>query len=391
MSTPGTPGTPGIGTWLKLEKPNLQQLIDVLRDSGYRVVGPQVQDEAIVLSDLGSVEQLPIGMIDEQDGGYYRLRADEEAGWFDFVVGPQSLKPFVLPPRETLLSLQNTGTGWQVKTTEVDEPPVAVLGVRGCDLNALAIMDRVFLGGPHVDPRYRRRRESLFLVGVHCRRAAPTCFCHSLHSGPALPAGFDLGLSELDECFLVEVGSQAGARIAEQLDGEPPGHREIARARAATRALEQRMKARKSATRSTDQGRWLDTHNIRQRLLSNLEDPRWDEVAERCLACANCTMVCPTCFCTTVEEVADLSGENVQRQRRWESCFTWEHSYTAAGPVHPNTKSRYRQWLTHKLASWIDQFDTSGCVGCGRCITWCPVGIDLTEEAAAIGKESTHV
>ncbi len=383
--------TPGIGTWLKLEKPNLQQLIDVLRDSGYRVVGPQVQDEAIVLSDLGSVDQLPIGMLDEQDGGYYRLRADEEAGWFDFVVGPQSLKPFVLPPRETLLSLHNTGAGWQVKTPEVEQPPVAVLGIRGCDLNALAIMDRVFLGGPHVDPRYQRRRESLFLVGVHCRRAAPTCFCHSLHSGPALPAGFDLGLSELDECFLIEVGSRAGARIAEQLDGGAPSHREIARARAATRALEQRMKARKSATRSTDRGRWLDTQNIRQRLLSNLEDPRWDDVAERCLACANCTMVCPTCFCTTVEEVADLSGEDVQRQRRWESCFTWEHSYTAAGPVHPNTRSRYRQWLTHKLASWIDQFDTSGCVGCGRCITWCPVGIDLTEEVAAIGKESTHV
>lgn len=383
--------TPRIGTWLKLQKPNLQQLIDVLRDHGYRVVGPQVQDEAIVFGDLGSVEQLPIGMIDEQDGGYYRLRADEQAGWFDFVVGPQSLKPFVLPPRETLLSLQKTGSGWQAEAPRVDEPPVAVLGVRGCDLNALAIMDRVFLGGPYVDTRYQRRRESLFLVGVHCRRAASTCFCHSLRSGPALPAGFDLGLSELDECFLVEVGSQAGARIAEQLAGEPPGHREIARARAATRALERRMKARKSATRSTDHGRWLDTHNIRQRLLSNLEDPRWDEVAERCLACANCTMVCPTCFCTTVEEVADLSGEDVQRRRRWESCFTWEHSYTASGPVHPDTKSRYRQWLTHKLASWIDQFDTSGCVGCGRCITWCPVGIDLTEEVAAIGKESIHV
>jgi sulfhydrogenase subunit beta (sulfur reductase) len=118
--------------------------------------------------------------------------------------------------------------------------------------------------------------------------------------------------------------------------------------------------------------------------MNNLTHPRWDDVAKRCLSCTNCTMVCPTCFCSTVNEVNDLAGEKTTRERVWESCFNEEHSHTAGGAVHPTTKSRYRQWLTHKLATWIDQFGTSGCVGCGRCITWCPVGIDITEEVAAM-------
>ncbi len=128
----------------------------------------------------------------------------------------------------------------------------------------------------------------------------------------------------------------------------------------------------------------MDTENLRDLLLSNLEHPRWDDVAQRCLSCTNCTMVCPTCFCASVSEVSDLTGDQVQRVRQWESCFNIDFSYTAGGTVRGDTRSRYRQWLTHKLASWHDQFETSGCVGCGRCITWCPVGIDLTEEVAAI-------
>ena len=130
--------------------------------------------------------------------------------------------------------------------------------------------------------------------------------------------------------------------------------------------------------------RSLDTHDIRDLLLGNLDHARWEEVGQRCLACANCTMVCPTCFCSTVQDVTDLTGDHVTRERFWESCFTAEHSYMNCGTVHKSISSRYRQWLTHKLASWHDQFDTSGCTGCGRCITWCPVGIDLTEEVSAI-------
>jgi ferredoxin len=130
-------------------------------------------------------------------------------------------------------------------------------------------------------------------------------------------------------------------------------------------------------------GRRLETDGLAELLDRNLDHPRWDEVADRCLACGNCTLVCPTCFCSDVSDTTDLAGE-VERRRTWASCFDLDHSYLHGGPVRSSTSSRYRQWLTHKLSTWWDQFDTSGCIGCGRCIAWCPVGIDLTEEAAAI-------
>jgi Fe-S-cluster-containing hydrogenase component 2 len=128
----------------------------------------------------------------------------------------------------------------------------------------------------------------------------------------------------------------------------------------------------------------MDTKGIKELLYRNYENPRWDDVAKRCLTCGNCTMVCPTCFCTAVEDVTDLPGEHAERWRKLDSCFTMDFSYIHGGPVRSSTRARYRQWMTHKLATWIDQFGTSGCVGCGRCITWCPVAIDITEETGAI-------
>jgi formate hydrogenlyase subunit 6/NADH:ubiquinone oxidoreductase subunit I len=142
--------------------------------------------------------------------------------------------------------------------------------------------------------------------------------------------------------------------------------------------------------RASRQIRHLDTAGLRDLLYENFEHPRWDNVAARCLSCANCTMVCPTCFCTTVEDVSDISGNHAERWRRWDSCFTQSFSYIHGGSVRTSAKSRYRQWMTHKLASWTDQFGTSGCVGCGRCITWCPVGIDITEEVRAIRESIVH-
>jgi Fe-S-cluster-containing hydrogenase component 2 len=130
-------------------------------------------------------------------------------------------------------------------------------------------------------------------------------------------------------------------------------------------------------------GRSLEAAGLDKVLLAGLESPRWEATAARCLSCANCTMVCPTCFCTTVEDTTDLTGDHAERWRRWDSCFTLDFSYIHGGAVRRTTASRYRQWLTHKFATWFEQFGESGCVGCGRCITWCPAGIDVTEEARA--------
>jgi ferredoxin len=262
--------------------------------------------------------------------------------------------------------------------------PLAIIGIRACDLAALKLQDRIFLDERFPSPDYQARRRDLFVLAVNCGRAAPTCFCTSMGTGPVVTEGFDLALTELPDGFLLEVGSVRGSQVVTAAPWVPCSTRAVAEAQGIPRKAEREMEQRKYAHDGVPRGRWLDTSGIHDLLLGNLEHPRWMQVAGCCLSCGNCTQVCPTCFCSTVEEVADLTGDHVGRDRFWASCFTAEHSYMNSGTVRKANHARYRQWLTHKLATCIDQFGSSGCVGCGRCITWCPVGIDLTEEVAAI-------
>jgi len=402
-----------VGSFIQIEKSSLQSIIDELRGQGYRVMAPTVAEEAVVYGEVESLDQLPIGIVDEQDGGRYRLHESDGAAYFDYVVGPQSLKPYVFPAEQTVVEGIRADGTWQMKVPTEPEQPVAVIGVRSCDLHALRVQDRTFINDKFVDPAYQRRRENLFLVAVNCRRAAATCFCHSMRTGPGVDGGFDLAMTELDDQFVIEVGSERGGQVVLATDWTPCTTGTIDQARAVpqqlARAMHERTERVAVTSRTADDSqtahaghagdapcaadaaengqprpRHLDTTDIRDLLMNNLNHPRWDTVAERCLACTNCTLVCPTCFCSSVDEVTDLTGDSFRRQRRWDSCFTDTHSYMTSGAVRSSTRARYRQWLTHKLATWIDQFGTSGCVGCGRCITWCPVGIDLTEEVAAI-------
>ena len=373
--------------WHWLPRAGLQALIDALAAAGHRVVGPQVADGAIVIRDLADAAMLPHGWLDEQDGGHYRLRHDPEAGTFDHVVGPHSLKNFLFPARETLARYDRVDGSWRETPVADESPPLAVIGVRACDLAALAVQDRVFIRADAADEAYARRRARLFVVAVNCRRAAATCFCHSMGTGPAATAGFDLALTEVGERFAVEVGTDRGATILAAVAARVPlatcTAAEVAAARAVPRDLAARMHARRPEA-DAPRPRSLDTEGVRDLLFSNLAHPRWQAVADRCLSCANCTLVCPTCFCHSVDDVADLSGDHATLERRWASCFTLDHGRMHDGNARPTTASQYRQWLVHKFAGWIDQFGTSGCTGCGRCITWCPVGIDVTEEIAAI-------
>ena len=379
-----------VGSYVRIDKPQLQTIIEQLQARNYQTLGPRCSAGAIIYDDIASADQLPIGYLDEQDAGKYRVQPADGAGYFDYVVGPHSLKRYLFPPRETLLRCQFDAGRWQMETPSAAVQPLAVLGVRSCDLHALEVQDRVFLTEPYVDPNYEARRNALFLVAINCRRAAATCFCHSMKTGPAVRAGFDLALTELADRFVVEVGTDVGGQVVTHCDWSPCTMEEINQARDQPEALRREMLNRQADASPPDtgdgrpRGRWLDTTEIRDLLLNNLEHDRWEAVGQRCLACGNCTMVCPTCFCSDVEEVSDLLGQHVRRERSWASCFTAEHSYMNSGTVRKATTARYRQWLTHKLASWIDQFGVSGCTGCGRCITWCPVGIDLTEEVAAI-------
>jgi sulfhydrogenase subunit beta (sulfur reductase) len=364
------------GAKVTIGRDGLQALVDALAARGYRVIGPTVRDGAIVYDDIATIADLPIGWRDRQEPGRYRLERRDDEALFGFAVGPQAWKRFLHPPVETLWTARKSEDGLSLQTAQEDAAKFAFIGVRACEIHAIAIQDRVFCEGPFVDTTYAMRRRDAFVVAVNCGEPGGNCFCVSMQTGPQAQSGFDLALTELIDGtahdFLVEIGSDAGADVLSHVPHRPASNAEIAGADAVVTRAAGRM------------GRTLETDGLKELLQNNLDHPRWDAVAEGCLTCANCTMVCPTCFCTTVEDHSDLAGASAERVRKWDSCFSLDFSYLHGGSVRKSGRSRYRQWMTHKLAHWYDQFGTSGCVGCGRCITWCPVGIDITEEAAAI-------
>jgi ferredoxin len=361
-----------------IERGDIDALLGALAHRGYTIIGPTVRDRAIVYDEISSTADLPAGWTDEQDGGHYRLRRREDQALFGYAVGPHSWKQYQLPAEVALWRARIDPDGGLSEVTEPRrEPPrYAFFGARSCELHAIGMLDRVLMGASHPDPADRARVDDLFIVAVQCAQAGGTCFCVSMNTGPVAERGFDLALTEIlngsNHHFVVEVGSERGAEVLADVPHRDAGDSD----RLAAGAVHART--------ASQMGRELDVTDIKDLLYRNYEHPRWDDVAERCLTCGNCTMVCPTCFCTTVEDVTDLEGAHVERRQRWDSCFTVDYSGIHGGAVRGSPRSRYRQWMTHKLATWHDQFGSSGCVGCGRCITWCPVGIDLTEEARAI-------
>jgi sulfhydrogenase subunit beta (sulfur reductase) len=365
----------------RLETAALDALLAALRGRGYVLVGPTLRDGAIVLDEIEGGADLPEGWSEVQEAGRYRLERRPDRARFGATVGPHAWKRFLHPPALRLWRAERDDAGGFALLDEAAPPPrYAFVGVRPCDVAAIAIQDRVFMGGAYVDPDYRARREGAFVLAVHCTEPGGTCFCASLGTGPRANAGFDLALTEVLDggpSYLVEVGSERGAEVLADVASRPASDAEVADGARRVEAAADRM------------GRTLETRGLAEALLRSLDHPRWDAAAERCLACGNCTLACPTCFCTTVEDTTDLTGAFAERTRRWDSCFTLDLSYIHGGPVRPSLRSRYRQWATHKLATWAGQFGTAGCVGCGRCITWCPAAIDLTEEVAAIAAAAT--
>ncbi len=363
-----------IGSSVTLQKPELDALLADLRADGFQTVGPHVQDDSVVYKDIEGLKDLPRGVMSEQKPASYRMVQNGKERYFDFIPAMHSWKYFLFPPRHLLFKARKEGK-WQIEPNGDPEPRYALIGVRSCELAAIQIQDRTFLRSDYFDPIYKARREGLFILAVNCLHPNATCFCASMGTGPRHQAGFDLCFTEMDDLFLVEVGSELGLSYLERRKYELPS---AFVQTAANQAIEQ-------ATKSM--GRTMDTSDLPELLVNNLEAERWAEVAKRCLSCANCTQVCPTCFCWDATDQVDVLGKNTKRERVWDSCFNPFYSTVFGGHTRPNIRSRYRQWLTHKLSTWKGQFDVLGCVGCGRCITWCPVGIDITEEVAAIRKE----
>jgi sulfhydrogenase subunit beta (sulfur reductase) len=356
-------------TRLWLDVTSLDALLAALKRRGYTLIGPRVGGTAIGYQQIDTVDDLPRGWESIQAGGHYRLRRRDDDAVFGFGPACESLKRYLHPPNELLLRAhRDTGT-LQFEPMEPEAPKLAIIGVRACELEAIARLDRVFLQGPYVDPSYQARRANLFLLAANCVDPGDTCFCASMKTGPRATSLFDLSVTEIGSGqFVTEVGSTLGGSMLEEVECRKASSAEATEADALLHAAAARM------------GRDVDLDGLSLDLADVLEHPEWDEVARRCLACANCTMLCPTCFCHTIEDRTNLAGDEVERRRRWDTCFTNEFSYIHGGSIRPSVRARYRQWLLHKFSNWVEQFGTYGCVGCGRCITWCPAAIDVTEE-----------
>ncbi len=347
-----------------IDATGLQRLVSTLIDRGYRVVGPTASDNAIVLAELSSADDLPQGWGVDVGPGHYRLRRRDDDALFGHSAGPQSWKQFLHPPRQKI---------WSSDGSEPEETPrYAFIGVRACDLSAIAMLNGVLGTGSHPDEGFVGRLRRIFVVAVNCTEPGGLCFCASMGTGPAVGPGYDLALTERTDDggrrYVVDIGSEDGADILAALPHRDADRAEIDTARSDVAEAAHHM------------GRQMPTGDLRELLIESRESPHWEEVASRCLTCGNCTMVCPTCFCTSVEDVTDLTDQHAERWMNWASCFEFDFTFVHEGSVRQSDSSRYRHWITHKLGTWHDQFGSSGCVGCGRCITWCPTGIDITEE-----------
>ena len=359
----------------------LDQLIGAIRSENYRIIGPVIQDGAITLTEIERADDLPVGKTDQQSPGKYRISDRSDEAFFGYHVGSSSMKNFLHVPRSLLYQAHRDSNGdvsFRAKPSEV--PRFAFIGMRSCDLHALEILDKVLLEGPEKDESYAALRKEMLIVAVNCTEMGATCFCDSMGTGPAVSSNCDILLTEVlgDDYhfFAAESGSEAGRRFLEKVSVQKADEFQ---AECVNGML----------VRASNPHRRLDSAAVYQLLTENLEHREWGMVAARCLSCGNCTMVCPTCFGTSVQESSDLDGKLAERYRMWDSCFSVRYSYIHGGAVRPTVRARYRQWLLHKFATWQDQFGTSGCTGCGRCITWCPVGIDVTEEIRVLQETTT--
>ncbi|MDP3979835.1 MAG: 4Fe-4S dicluster domain-containing protein, partial [Chlamydiota bacterium] len=341
-----------IGDKITVQRSGFSELLQILQKKGYQLIGPRIRDGAIVYEQIDTDADLPAGWTDKQKAGQYRLEKRNDGALFAYVLGPRTWKQYLSPPVMTLWRAKRIGDTFEVVQEKKEIPQYAFIGVRACEIHAMEIQDKVFAQETYKDPTYVNIRKNAFILAVNCTRPGGTCFCASMKTGPKVSKGFDIALTEIinnhEHFFILEIGSERALGVVESIEYTKAGEQEI---RTESDLLNKAV---------TSMGRSMDTGKIQEIFYRNYENPHWETVAKRCLTCANCTMVCPTCFCWTVEDSTDLAGDAI-RVKKQDSCFTSDFSYIHGGSVRYSAMARYRQWLTHKLATWIDQFGTSGC------------------------------
>jgi sulfhydrogenase subunit beta (sulfur reductase) len=281
-----------------------------------------------------------------------------------------SAKDALFPQTERLFAYRHGESGVQIDGPSVEEKGLVLFGVRPCDARGIVLLDKVF-GGPLQDPYYVEKRARTVVIGMACATPDPKCFCIALGGGPCSTEGSDLLLLDLGDRYLVKAESPKGIALLQDRAFEKADKETHTRADLVEKKAEESMN--KAVLGKLDVGEALE-----KRLETLFNDPIWDDITESCLGCGICTYLCPTCHCFDIlDEAGQSTGERI---RIWDSCqfSLFTHQASGVNP-RPSAKERFRQRIMHKLCYLPQNGNLAGCVGCGRCVTECPVNLDIRE------------
>lgn len=353
MSGNGMTGGPGSRiSDLLVSKKTFFSWLDSLRGR-FSLIGPVKAD--------GLTEFRQINSSDELNMGYHST-----------MLSPG--KAYLYRPREELFSF-SFGNSIEIREAPADAEQRILVGVHSCDTNAILYLDRVFLG-QFRDPIYEARRNNTMIISLNCERVTGNCFCPSVGAGPFLKSvnGYDMLLTDFGDDYLVELKSERARGLFNVDDIKKSGAEEF------------KVKEEKERAALQKFTKTINMDGLDSVLRKGSEHPVWRTTAEElCLSCTNCVMVCPTCFCYDVVDEIAVDKKTVRRYRQWDACQDAKFAEVHGGNFRARRSARLRQFVTHKLGQTF-QFGVFGTVGCGRCITWCPTGIDLTEMAKEVQK-----
>jgi len=295
--------------------------------------------------------------------------------WLDYHTTILPPKKFLIPPRETIFTFQ----GEKISKIEdlISGEKQILLGVHACDLSSFIFQDKVFLGF-RSDPRYLRRRNNFLIFALTCKKVYDTCFCQSMGTGPVAPPGYDVLMTDIGGRYLIEAATVEGQELLKPLGLPQATLEDFEAKRECLEILKGQFK------------RTIDRVRMVQLAYNSQEQSVWKKYGDICLACGQCAMVCPTCFCFDVRDKVDISLGSGERYREWDVCLLLEFAEVALGGNFRAPRSaRLRQFMCHNLSYGTMQYNMTKCVGCGRCIRACPVHIDITEIARELKEGQT--
>jgi ferredoxin len=325
-----------------LEKDKIGDIIETL-SKDHNVFAPIVQGGVVMFSEVGVGDTIELERFSRT-----------------------SAKSMFFPQTEVMLRFK-MGKEGKVEGPEREDRGTAIVGLRACDGRSFEIMDKVF-GGDIDDPYWSQKRENSILIGMTCNKPGPNCFCPSVGGGPFYTTGMDVMLSDLGDKFYAEIVTEKGRKFIEDNkalftpaeDGDKQKKEELA------------SKAEDGFKRQ------VDISDLGQKLENIFEDDYWAEAAAKCFGCGICTFLCPTCHCFDIQD--ETLCNDVKRVRVWDSCMYPEYTMHASGHnPRPGRMNRIRNRVYHKYKFMIDNLEVIGCVGCGRCIDYCPTNTDIIE------------